>query len=165
MSYGIFFVCLFFRERGFNTIQLRPHCGEAGSAQHLVSAFMLCENISHGLLLRKVSAEPHNMCKSMHFMLSFYLSRWALFFPWDDHQPRPVIMMLNLMLMLNDDPCFRCRPCSTSTTFHRLVLPCHLLATTHCSSTIIGILCMISTPEVWWCLYPLMIHSCSTSQR
>ena len=42
------------RERGFNTFVLRPHCGEAGPAHHLVSAFMLAENISHGLLLRKV---------------------------------------------------------------------------------------------------------------
>ena len=49
--------CLFaiYRERGFNTFVLRPHCGEAGPAHHLVSAFMLAENISHGLLLRKVS--------------------------------------------------------------------------------------------------------------
>ncbi|XP_015756583.1 PREDICTED: AMP deaminase 2-like [Acropora digitifera] len=42
------------RERGFNTFVLRPHCGEAGPAHHLVSAFILAENISHGLLLRKV---------------------------------------------------------------------------------------------------------------
>lgn len=38
-----------------HTFQLRPHCGEAGPAHHLVTAFMLAENISHGLLLRKVS--------------------------------------------------------------------------------------------------------------
>lgn len=37
---------------------LRPHCGEAGPVHHLVSAFMLAENISHGLLLRKVRADP-----------------------------------------------------------------------------------------------------------
>ena len=45
---------VFHRERGFNTFVLRPHCGEAGPAHHLVSAFMLAENINHGLLLRKV---------------------------------------------------------------------------------------------------------------
>ena len=38
-----------------NTFVLRPHCGEAGPANHLISAFLLAENISHGLLLRKVS--------------------------------------------------------------------------------------------------------------
>ena len=39
-------------ERGLNTFVFRPHCGEAGPVQHLVSAFMMCESISHGLLLR-----------------------------------------------------------------------------------------------------------------
>lgn len=38
-----------------NTFVLRPHCGEAGSPKHLVAGFMLCQNISHGLMLRKVS--------------------------------------------------------------------------------------------------------------
>lgn len=46
------------RQRGFHTFVLRPHCGEAGPIHHLVSAFMLAENISHGLLLRKVRAAP-----------------------------------------------------------------------------------------------------------
>ncbi|KAF1390590.1 hypothetical protein PFLUV_G00059610 [Perca fluviatilis] len=41
------------RQRGFHTLVLRPHCGEAGPIHHLVSGFMLSENISHGLLLRK----------------------------------------------------------------------------------------------------------------
>ena len=40
-------------ERGLNTFNFRPHCGEAGSVQHLVASFMMCESISHGLLLRK----------------------------------------------------------------------------------------------------------------
>jgi len=44
-----------FREdRGLNTFVFRPHCGEAGPVQHLVSAFIMCQSISHGLLLRKV---------------------------------------------------------------------------------------------------------------
>uniref|UniRef100_A0AAV2M7K8 AMP deaminase 2 n=1 Tax=Knipowitschia caucasica TaxID=637954 RepID=A0AAV2M7K8_KNICA len=41
------------RRRGLHTLVLRPHCGEAGPIHHLVSGFMLSENISHGLLLRK----------------------------------------------------------------------------------------------------------------
>ncbi|KAK7487206.1 hypothetical protein BaRGS_00021558 [Batillaria attramentaria] len=44
----------FRRERQMCTFVLRPHCGEAGSATHLVSAFMLSESIAHGLMLRKV---------------------------------------------------------------------------------------------------------------
>ena len=43
-----------FRMRSLNTFSLRPHCGEAGPAHHLVTTFMLAQNISHGLLLRKV---------------------------------------------------------------------------------------------------------------
>ncbi|XP_029992504.1 AMP deaminase 3b [Sphaeramia orbicularis] len=41
------------RERGLNTFQFRPHCGEAGSITHLVSAFLTADNISHGLNLKK----------------------------------------------------------------------------------------------------------------
>ena len=43
------------RARGLNTFQFRPHCGEAGAVTHLVAAYMVAENISHGLLLRKVN--------------------------------------------------------------------------------------------------------------
>lgn len=39
--------------QGLNTIAFRPHAGEAGDTDHLVSAFMLCENIAHGINLRK----------------------------------------------------------------------------------------------------------------
>uniref|UniRef100_A0A8C4Q3I2 AMP deaminase n=1 Tax=Eptatretus burgeri TaxID=7764 RepID=A0A8C4Q3I2_EPTBU len=42
------------RQRGMPTFVLRPHCGEAGPVHHLVAGFLLAENISHGLLLRKV---------------------------------------------------------------------------------------------------------------
>lgn len=44
------------RERGLNTFQFRPHCGEAGSITHLVSAFLTADNISHGLNLKKVQS-------------------------------------------------------------------------------------------------------------
>ncbi|KAK2100740.1 AMP deaminase 3 [Saguinus oedipus] len=40
-------------ERGLSTFLFRPHCGEAGSITHLVSAFLTADNISHGLLLKK----------------------------------------------------------------------------------------------------------------
>jgi len=39
--------------RGLNTFAFRPHAGEAGDVDHLASAFMLCENIAHGINLRK----------------------------------------------------------------------------------------------------------------
>lgn len=47
------------RERGLNTFQFRPHCGEAGSITHLVSAFLTADNISHGLNLKKVRSRLH----------------------------------------------------------------------------------------------------------
>ncbi|CAH8613149.1 unnamed protein product [Dicrocoelium dendriticum] len=39
--------------RGLNTFNLRPHCGEAGNLNHLITCFLLAESINHGLLLRK----------------------------------------------------------------------------------------------------------------
>ncbi|CAG8441409.1 8355_t:CDS:10 [Ambispora leptoticha] len=42
--------------RGFNTFVLRPHAGEAGDTDHLTSAFLTSQSISHGILLRKVPA-------------------------------------------------------------------------------------------------------------
>ncbi|XP_053528978.1 AMP deaminase 3 isoform X2 [Artibeus jamaicensis] len=44
---------LYYMERGLSTFLFRPHCGEAGSITHLVSAFLTADNISHGLLLKK----------------------------------------------------------------------------------------------------------------
>ncbi|KAG7664657.1 AMD1 [[Candida] subhashii] len=38
----------------FNTFVLRPHCGEAGDPEHLISAFLTSYGISHGILLRKL---------------------------------------------------------------------------------------------------------------
>ena len=51
---NIKFVVVFCRARGLNTYQFRPHCGESGAVTHLATAYMVAENISHGLLLRKV---------------------------------------------------------------------------------------------------------------
>jgi adenosine deaminase len=41
------------KERGMNTFALRPHCGEAGHIYHTATAFLLSENINHGINLRK----------------------------------------------------------------------------------------------------------------
>ena len=70
----LLFPCTLVRIRGMNTFVLRPHCGEAGPANHLISAFLLAENISHGLLLRKV------------FLLKFMLfSRKSGCLVWDQY--------------------------------------------------------------------------------
>jgi AMP deaminase len=59
----------FRRERNMNTFNFRPHCGEAGSPNHLVVAFMLAENISHGLTLRKVISQTSSV-KFTSFILN-----------------------------------------------------------------------------------------------
>ncbi|PVU84539.1 hypothetical protein BB559_005411 [Furculomyces boomerangus] len=43
----------FRKQRGFNTFVFRPHSGEAGDVDHLASAFLTAQGISHGILLRK----------------------------------------------------------------------------------------------------------------
>mgnify|MGYP002377944125 FL=1 len=57
------------RDRGLNTYQFRPHCGEAGAVSHLVTAYMVAENISHGLLLRKVKSELNSNSVKTSFLL------------------------------------------------------------------------------------------------
>uniref|UniRef100_A0A8D3BV27 AMP deaminase n=1 Tax=Scophthalmus maximus TaxID=52904 RepID=A0A8D3BV27_SCOMX len=54
------------KERGLSTFQFRPHCGEAGSITHLVSAFLTADNISHGLNLKKVT---------IHLMVGLYFPK------------------------------------------------------------------------------------------
>eukprot|EP01104_Vermistella_antarctica_P008694 TRINITY_DN2197_c0_g1_i2.p1 TRINITY_DN2197_c0_g1~~TRINITY_DN2197_c0_g1_i2.p1 ORF type:complete len:956 (+),score=186.56 TRINITY_DN2197_c0_g1_i2:237-3104(+) len=39
--------------KGFNTFDLRPHCGEAGDHEHLACAFLTSKSIAHGINLRK----------------------------------------------------------------------------------------------------------------
>jgi len=41
------------RARGLNTFAFRPHCGEAGSIDHLISAYLLADGINHGIRLTK----------------------------------------------------------------------------------------------------------------
>ena len=43
------------RKQGFNTFQFRPHCGEAGSPDHLAAAFLVADGINHGLVLQKTT--------------------------------------------------------------------------------------------------------------
>ena len=39
--------------RGLRTFQFRPHSGEAGPVDHLISTFLVAHQINHGILLRK----------------------------------------------------------------------------------------------------------------
>jgi len=37
--------------KGMNTFTFRPHCGEAGSAEHLGAAYLTSHGINHGIEL------------------------------------------------------------------------------------------------------------------
>ncbi|CAG9328800.1 unnamed protein product [Blepharisma stoltei] len=41
------------RARGMNTFSFRPHCGEAGSGDHLATAYLIAHSINHGIELKK----------------------------------------------------------------------------------------------------------------
>ncbi|XP_063222825.1 AMP deaminase 2 isoform X2 [Bacillus rossius redtenbacheri] len=94
----------FRRERGLNTFVLRPHCGEAGPVQHLVCGFMLAENISHGLLLRKVPVLQYLYYLAQIGIAMSPLSNNSLFLKYH-RNPLPEYLARGLCVSLStDDP-------------------------------------------------------------
>ncbi|KAK9449249.1 uncharacterized protein V1518DRAFT_415489 [Limtongia smithiae] len=71
------------KQRKFNTFVLRPHAGEAGDTDHLVSAFMLSHSISHGILLRKVPFLQYLFYLDQIGIAMSPLSNNALFLAYD----------------------------------------------------------------------------------
>ncbi|XP_044013715.1 AMP deaminase 2 isoform X5 [Aphidius gifuensis] len=91
-------------ERGFNTFVLRPHCGEAGPIQHLVCGFMMAENISHGLLLRKVPVLQYLYYLAQIGIAMSPLSNNSLFLNYH-RNPLPEYLARGLCISLStDDP-------------------------------------------------------------
>ncbi|XP_021942583.1 AMP deaminase 2 isoform X4 [Zootermopsis nevadensis] len=94
----------FRRERGLNTFVLRPHCGEAGPIQHLVCGFMMAENISHGLLLRKVPVLQYLYYLAQIGIAMSPLSNNSLFLNYH-RNPLPEYLARGLSVSLStDDP-------------------------------------------------------------
>nr|CAD7452526.1 unnamed protein product [Timema tahoe] len=94
----------FRRERGLNTFVLRPHCGEAGPVQHLVCGFMMAENISHGLLLRKVPVLQYLYYLAQIGIAMSPLSNNSLFLNYH-RNPLPEYLARGLCVSLStDDP-------------------------------------------------------------
>ncbi|KAG8132235.1 hypothetical protein E2320_010105, partial [Naja naja] len=90
--------------RGFHTFVLRPHCGEAGPIHHLVSGFMLSENISHGLLLRKAPVLQYLYYLAQVGIAMSPLSNNSLFLSYH-RNPLPEYLSRGLMVSLStDDP-------------------------------------------------------------
>ncbi|KAL3886679.1 hypothetical protein ACJMK2_026658 [Sinanodonta woodiana] len=94
----------FRRERGFHTFTFRPHCGEAGNVTHLVAGFMLAENISHGLILRKVPVLQYLYYLSQIGIAMSPLSNNSLFLSYH-RNPLPEYFARGLNVSLStDDP-------------------------------------------------------------
>jgi len=91
-------------ERGMNTFKFRPHCGEAGPVQHLVSAFMMCESISHGLLLRKAPVIQYLYYLTQMGIAMSPLSNNSLFLAYN-RSPLPDYLARGLNISIStDDP-------------------------------------------------------------
>ncbi|KAG5684195.1 hypothetical protein PVAND_013434 [Polypedilum vanderplanki] len=94
----------FRRERGLNTFVLRPHCGEAGAVQHLVCGYLMAENISHGLLLRKVPVLQYLFYLAQIGIAMSPLSNNSLFLNYH-RNPLPEYLARGLIVSLStDDP-------------------------------------------------------------
>ncbi|XP_078454689.1 AMP deaminase 2 isoform X3 [Lampetra planeri] len=92
------------RERGLSTFVFRPHCGEAGPVHHLVSGFLLAENISHGLLLRKAPVLQYLYYLCQVGIAMSPLSNNSLFLPYH-RNPLPEFHARGLRVSLStDDP-------------------------------------------------------------
>ncbi|XP_017055487.1 AMP deaminase 2 isoform X2 [Drosophila ficusphila] len=94
----------FRHSRGMNTFVLRPHCGEAGPVQHLVCGFLMAENISHGLLLRKVPVLQYLYYLTQIGIAMSPLSNNSLFLNYH-RNPLPEYLARGLIISLStDDP-------------------------------------------------------------
>uniref|UniRef100_A0A023FAY0 AMP deaminase n=1 Tax=Triatoma infestans TaxID=30076 RepID=A0A023FAY0_TRIIF len=94
----------FRRDKGLNTFVLRPHCGEAGPIQHLVCGYMMAENISHGLLLRKVPVLQYLYYLAQIGIAMSPLSNNSLFLNYH-RNPLPEYLARGLCVSLStDDP-------------------------------------------------------------
>ncbi|CAH1112397.1 unnamed protein product [Psylliodes chrysocephalus] len=94
----------FRNDKGLHTFVLRPHCGEAGPVQHLVCGYMLSENISHGLLLRKVPVLQYLYYLAQIGIAMSPLSNNSLFLNYH-RNPLPEYLARGLQVSLSsDDP-------------------------------------------------------------
>lgn len=92
-----------FREqRGLNTFDYRPHAGEAGDIDHLIATFMLCDNIAHGINLKKSPALQYLYYLSQIGLSLSPLCNNSLFM--DCHKnPFPVFFARGLNVTLSTD--------------------------------------------------------------
>ncbi|XP_004342384.2 adenosine/AMP deaminase [Capsaspora owczarzaki ATCC 30864] len=91
-------------ERGLNTLCLRPHAGEAGPVDHLASAFLTSQSISHGILLRKVPVLQYLFYLTRIGIAMSPLSNHSLFLAFN-RNPLPEYFARGLNVSIStDDP-------------------------------------------------------------
>ena len=96
--------CLRLFDTKSDTFVLRPHSGEAGDTDHLTSAFLTSQSISHGILLRKVPALQYLFYLKQIGIAMSPLSNNALFLTYE-RNPLPDFFKTGLNVSLStDDP-------------------------------------------------------------
>ncbi|VDO62646.1 unnamed protein product [Heligmosomoides polygyrus] len=94
----------FRRERGMSTFSLRPHCGEAGHVNHLLTGYLTSESIAHGILLRKVPVLQYLFYLTNMGIAMSPLSNNSLFISYQ-RNPLPEYLQKGLNVSLStDDP-------------------------------------------------------------
>ncbi|TNN00123.1 hypothetical protein fugu_011369 [Takifugu bimaculatus] len=91
-------------ERGLNTFQFRPHCGEAGSITHLVTAFLTADNISHGLNLKKSPVLQYLYYLAQVPIAMSPLSNNSLFLEYSKNPLREFLQKGLCVSLSTDDP-------------------------------------------------------------
>lgn len=90
--------------RGMTAFEFRPHCGEAGDADHLVSAYLLAHQINHGILLRKAPGLQYLYYLSQIGIAMSPLSNNKLFLDYNKN-PFPKYFRQGMNVSLStDDP-------------------------------------------------------------
>ncbi|KAM5137838.1 AMP deaminase 3 isoform 1-T1 [Mantella aurantiaca] len=92
------------KERGMSTFLFRPHCGEAGSITHLVSAFLTGDNISHGLNLKKSPVLQYLYYLAQIPIAMSPLSNNSLFLEYSKNPLREFLHKGLVVSLSTDDP-------------------------------------------------------------
>ncbi|OMJ26350.1 AMP deaminase [Smittium culicis] len=94
----------FRKHLGYNTFVFRPHSGEAGEIDHLASAYLTSQGISHGILLRKAPVLQYLFYLKQIGIAMSPLSNNALFLSYERNPLKSYFYQgLNVSLS-TDDP-------------------------------------------------------------
>jgi AMP deaminase len=92
------------KERGLNTFEFRPHCGEAGDLGHLTSSFLVANGINHGIRVRESPVLEYLYYMKQVAMSVSPISNHKLFVKYKNN-PFPILFERGLNVTLStDDP-------------------------------------------------------------